>query len=166
MRLYRYGLGFLLLAMLAAACTTQPVEPVQFTVEMSEYAYSPAEIEVEVGQEVTLDLVNTGALAHEVMIGRDMAQTDGHPGGYAVDFFETAGIEPHVTGGMGGMDAHDSEHSDHSGAFMVSLPAGPETASITFKVTKAMVGEWEIGCFEQEGVHYAAGMVGTLIVKP
>jgi uncharacterized cupredoxin-like copper-binding protein len=29
-----------------------------------------------------------------------------------------------------------------------------------------MVGEWEMGCFEQDGVHYDAGMKGTLVVNP
>jgi uncharacterized cupredoxin-like copper-binding protein len=29
-----------------------------------------------------------------------------------------------------------------------------------------MVGEWEIGCFEQEGVHYDAGMHGPLTIQP
>jgi uncharacterized cupredoxin-like copper-binding protein len=29
-----------------------------------------------------------------------------------------------------------------------------------------MVGEWEIGCFSQDGVHYDAGMKGTFVVSP
>jgi hypothetical protein len=28
-----------------------------------------------------------------------------------------------------------------------------------------MLGIWEIGCFEQDGVHYTSGMKGTLIVR-
>jgi hypothetical protein len=27
-----------------------------------------------------------------------------------------------------------------------------------------MLGEWEMGCFELDGVHYDQGMVGTFIV--
>jgi uncharacterized cupredoxin-like copper-binding protein len=37
---------------------------------------------------------------------------------------------------------------------------------VKFTVTKDMVGEWEMGCFAQEGVHYTAGMVGKLVVAP
>jgi hypothetical protein len=29
-----------------------------------------------------------------------------------------------------------------------------------------MVGEWEIGCFSLDGVHYTSGMKGTIIVNP
>ncbi len=35
----------------------QAPEPVEYTVEMSEYAYSPAELTARVGQEVTIKLV-------------------------------------------------------------------------------------------------------------
>jgi hypothetical protein len=37
---------------------------------------------------------------------------------------------------------------------------------VTFTVTEEMVGEWEIGCFLLEGVHYDSGMVGKFIVSP
>lgn len=36
---------------------------------------------------------------------------------------------------------------------------------ISDTVTEDMIGEWEVGCFLQDGVHYDAGMHGTLIVR-
>jgi len=35
---------------------------------------------------------------------------------------------------------------------------------MTLTVTEEMVGEWEFGCFEQDGVHYTAGMKGMMVV--
>jgi hypothetical protein len=63
--------------------------------------------------------------------------------------------------------AHDDDgddHMDHS-SFMVSIDAGSEmTHSITFTVTEEMIGDWEIGCFLLQGVHYTSGMTGTLTI--
>jgi len=69
------------------------------------------------------------------------------------------------------MDEHDDEmamdedgHAHGHDGLMVMLPQGDETATMTFVVTEDMVGTWEIGCFQLEGVHYDAGMTGTLTV--
>ena len=65
--------------------------------------------------------------------------------------------------GMEG-DEHmeEGEHA-HSG-FMVTVPAAKDTYTMSFTVTEDMLGEWEIGCFLLDGVHYDSGMVGTLNV--
>jgi plastocyanin len=164
------GLWLAGLALLIAACTGQKPtpEPVKYTIEMSEYAYSPNEIQAKVGQEVTIELVNKGALMHELMIGRDVKMHNNRPNGFEHDLFETANVEPVVMGGMQGdmdMGSDSMEMEDEHTGFMVSIPTGGENAMITFTATKEMVGEWEIGCFEQEGVHYDAGMKGKLIVS-
>jgi len=202
------------LVLVTAACGSgssepEPPEPVSFTIEMTEYSYSPNELTVSVGQEVTLNLVNKGQLEHEIMFGRDVVMEDGRPNGFAVDMFEFAGVEPEVHGGMlmidgetimqddmaEGMDDEmdmaegDAEHDDemdnmamgedehdegmameedghahaHDG-LMVMLPKTDDTATMTFLVTEDMVGTWEIGCFQLEGVHYDSGMKGTLTV--
>ena len=52
-----------LLTLALAACGSsepEPPEPVSFTIEMTEYAFMPNEINVIVGQEVTLNLINLG----------------------------------------------------------------------------------------------------------
>jgi len=150
-------------------------EPVTFSINMEEYKYEPDTIQVKVGQEVTLKLVNNGTLAHELMIGRDVAMTtDGRPNGYSVDLFESTNVEPMImaeTMEMEG-DAMEDETMDHGAmedehqhmGTMVTVKNTGEEASITFVVTEDMVGEWEMGCFELNGVHYDAGMKGTLMV--
>lgn len=49
------------------------------------------------------------------------------------------------------------------GQWLTSLPT--QTASITFTVTEVSIGEWEFGCFEEDGAHWDDGMKGTLIVE-
>lgn len=161
------------IALVFVACSSSPPEPVTYTIEMSEYSFKPDTIEVRVGQEVTLELVNMGALEHELMIGRDVMMMEGRPNGFQTDMFESAEIEPevmkmesdeHDDGGHEGEDEHGHE-AEHSG-FMVTLPENGGKATMSFTVTEDMVGEWQMGCFLQEGVHHDAGMVGTFVVTP
>lgn len=183
-------------SLLLVACGTSIPDPVAYTIELSEYAFSPADLKFQVGQAVTLTLINVGALDHELMIGNHVMKSNGQPSSYEKDFFNTAGVTPVVTGGgmlmshgdehdddmdMGedGMDMeddHDEEdmdmdddHDDHGAAddaLMVMVPVGADTTTVTFTVTEDMVGDWEIGCFELDGVHYTAGMVGSVTVSP
>jgi len=108
------------------------------------------------------------------MIGRQVRMVDNKPAGYQVDMFEQAGVEPVVTQAEptdnheaeGEENAHGSDaHEGHTG-FMVKVPPEDGKATMTFTVTEDMVGEWEIGCFLLDGVHYQAGMKGKLVVKP
>jgi uncharacterized cupredoxin-like copper-binding protein len=159
---------FLLMAsILLVACAKQTPEPVTYTIEMSEYAFSPNTIEAKVGQQVTLELVNKGTLEHEIMFGHDVMMMNSRPNGYQSDMFEMANVEPQVMRMREGMsEMGESEHgADHTG-FMVVLPKANDSATLTFTVTKDMQGEWEIGCFSQEGVHYDAGMKGKFVVNP
>ena len=177
--------------LILAACGSQaPPEPLEMTIDMTEYSYTPADLEFRVGQEVTLHLANSGSLEHEIMFGRDVMMTDGRPNGFMVDMFESAGVEPVVTvemseGGEHEEDEHmegdehtedehmegdehtEDEHMEdehaHAG-FMVTVPAAKDTYTMSFTVTEDMLGEWEIGCFLLDGVHYDSGMVGTLNV--
>jgi plastocyanin len=98
MRIFGWITLFAAMALVLAACGSQaPPEPLELTIDMTEYAFEPADLEFQVGQEVTLHLTNSGALEHEIMFGRDVMMTDGRPSGYMVDMFETAGVEPEVT---------------------------------------------------------------------
>ena len=162
----------LLSAGLLAACSGQSApssqnpEPVKYTIEMTDFAYTPSEIQAKVGQEVTIELVNKGALTHELMIGRTVKMHNGRPDGFEQDLFETANVEPVVTGGMKeGMDMGSGGMQDEHTGFMVTVPQGDEKATVKFTATKDMVGEWELGCFQQDGVHYDAGMKGKLVVS-
>lgn len=174
------------IALFLAACGSQaPPEPLELTIDMTEYSYTPQDLEFQVGQEVTLHLTNSGALEHEIMFGRDVMISDGLPNGYMVDMFESAGVEPvvsiemveeeHIEGDehmeeeehSEGDEHTEDEHSEgehaHSG-FMVQVPVTHDVYTMSFTVTEDMVGEWEIGCFLLDGVHYNSGMVGKLIV--
>lgn len=147
---------------LLAACSPTTPEPVTIHLEMSEYVFSPDTIEVKVGQEVTIELVNVGLIEHELMIGRDVMMVNNRPDGYMQDMFADAGVEPMVMTSA----SSDGGHGEAHAGFMVVLPQPQDKATITFTVTSDMVGEWEMGCFSQEGVHYDAGMVGKFIVSP
>ena len=166
------------------ACASQaPPEPLEMAIDLTEYSFTPADLEFQVGQEVTLHLSNSGALEHEIMFGRDVMMMNGMPNGFDVDMFEVAGVEPEVSVEMSmemesGGEEHTEgdEHSEgdehmeegeehgHSG-FMVKVPVSEDVYTMSFTVTEDMVGEWEIGCFLLEGVHYNSGMVGTLNVQ-
>ena len=74
------------------------------------------------------------------------------------DMFEAGGVEPEVH--QEGEPEHEHDEEMHEG-FMVALPEDG-TGTIKFTVTEGMVGKWEIGCFEQDGVHYDAGMKGSV----
>lgn len=174
------------IALVLAACGSQaPPEPLELTIDMTEYAFEPADLEFQVGQEVTLHLTNSGALEHEIMFGREVMMTDGRPSGYMVDMFESAGEEPEVTVEMveeehteGEEHTEEDEHTegdehsegdehteDEAHGFMVMVPASHDVYTMSFSVTEDMVGEWEVGCFLLDGVHYESGMVGSLMVK-
>ena len=164
-----------ILSLLLAACGSSATpEPVEISIEMSDFAFSPDVVDLKVGQVVTINLTNVGALEHELMIGREIVYADGLPVAYALDYFD--GIEPVVEFDEHSDDMdmehedsgedHDDEaeeHGDHQG-FMVALEPGQE-ASITFTVTESMLGEWEVGCLYGDGsFHYTAGMVGSLTI--
>lgn len=161
---------FLLVAVgalsLTACSGAATPDPVNLTIELSEYAFSPVQIELKVGQEVTMTVINVGQLDHEIMFGREVVMMDSRPSGFATDMFESSHVEPAVM--MDAEMAMEEEHTEEAGheGFMVFLPTGDDTATVTFIVTDDMVGEWEMGCFELDGVHYDAGMKGTLIVTP
>jgi uncharacterized cupredoxin-like copper-binding protein len=153
---------------LLSACGAATSKTNQMNISMTEFSYTPNVIEAKVGQQMTLHLMNTGALQHEIVFGRNMMMENSHPNGYEMDMFSMAGMEPVTFSGMdqmqSGMDMGQS--GMQHGGYSVILPLGAETADITFTVTQDMVGEWEFGCFEQDGVHYTAGMTGKLVVTP
>ena len=153
-------------SILLAACAKQAPEPVTYAINMSEFAFSPNTIEAKVGQQITLELENTGTLEHEIMFGQEVMMMNNRPGGYQSDMFEMANLEPQVMmqEGMSGM-GESGFGTDHRG-FMIVLPKTSGKATMTFTVTKDMQGEWEFGCFSQDGVHYDAGMKGKFVVKP
>lgn len=149
-----------LIAVLLAACGGSTPQEVTYDINMTEYAFAPENLEFKVGQEVTLNLINSGQLVHEIMFGRQVMKMDNRPAGYMEDMFEVGGVEPEVH--MEEEAEHEHEEEMHEG-FMVVIPENG-TGTMKFTVTKEMLGEWEMGCFEQDGVHYDAGMKGRVTV--
>lgn len=166
MRILRSAALIGLLVLLLSACGMAATpEPVSITIEMDEFTFTPASLDLQVGQRVTLELVNNGALAHEIMFGRQVMNEDNRPAGYMEDMFAASGVEPEVNIiEEGDMTTSTEAHEEHEG-FMVIIGAGGR-ATMTFDVTEEMAGEWEMGCFEQDGVHYDAGMLGPVTVSP
>ena len=71
---------------------------------------------------------------------------------------------------MEDMDHDDGEETDEhdmdamGGVTMIFQPVGSDSSQVTFTVSEDMLGDWEMGCFQLDGVHYTSGMLGTLAV--
>lgn len=185
-------LGLMSVALLATACGggpsgTRPDDSGELVIIQIDddggLRFEPNDVVLTVGQRVRIVLENKGSKDHEFMVGRNVVRTDdGAANGFETDFFE--GIEDlievtlgdnamlMIDGDMVGMDmdmgdGDDDEHADdamdHMG-WMVMSPAGSGVTIIEFTVTADMIGEWEMGCFEDDGSHYDDGMKGTLTV--
>jgi plastocyanin len=168
MRIFRLSLSLftILLAFVAAGCAAGP-EKVEYSIEMTDFAFTPNTLDLKVGQEVTLHLTNAGALKHELMVGRGVVMENGLATGYEEDMF--ADTEPVVHVGdehEGGDHSNTTEHGHASDQFMVTVPENAGEATVTFVVTEEMVGEWEMGCFLDSGSHLQQGMTGKVVVTP
>lgn len=166
--------------LLAAACgggATTADSNGEIVISMTEFAFSPNNIEVAPGQTVTFVLVNDGEKEHEFMAGRDVMFADGVANGFEHDFFEDVSpmVEPMdaLVMDMGEdmddeMDEEMDEEMDmgdevgHTGFMVARLPN--EQARITLTIPEDASGEFEFGCFEEEGAHWDDGMKGTLTV--
>lgn len=167
----------------------------EVTISLSEFEFQPSELRLTPGTTVTIRLENTGEKDHEFMAGQEVHFEDDIPHGFESDFFETVeglSVDPPdaLSSSMEGMDmkdesmtgttmgdmegdeehaddedhAEDDEHMDMDMGFMV-VREPAQTATITFTVTEASIGEWQIGCFEEDGAHWDDGMQGTIIVE-
>ena len=143
-------------------------EPVVIEVTMADFSFSPAVLRIPANRPVTLAFVNTGAVEHEFMAGRNAVNGD-----FDADLFANVDVV------MGSEDAADHDHADpaahehadpadhahadgqESHGTMVLL--GPGTrSSMTFELPADRRGEWEMACFIPG--HYDGGMHGTVVV--
>ncbi len=139
--------------------------------------FAPDTIVLTAGQKVRLVIENQGAKNHEFMIGRNVMYAEsGAPDGFEEDFFMAIADQINAQPSMGamvmmngelmsGMDMGmgDSDMADHMG-WMLMSPTGTGPSTIEFTVPENAVGEWEMGCFEDDGTHYDDGMRGKVIV--
>ncbi|NIN34088.1 MAG: hypothetical protein GTO60_02840, partial [Gammaproteobacteria bacterium] len=85
-------LGGLLLAACGGGGAAQPDSAGNLTIDLEEYKFTPDNIELKVGQKVTITLVNKGEKDHEFMVGRNVMMMDGAPSDFEHNLFE--GMEP------------------------------------------------------------------------
>lgn len=181
-----------LLALLVAACGTGGetlADGDEVTITMSEFQFEPSELHLTPGTTVTIRLENIGEKDHEFIAGKEVALEDGNPHGFETDFFTTVenltvepadALETSMEGmgedsmtdtTMGDMtettmgDTGEGDEVEGMGDMVMVVREPTETATITFTVTEASVGEWDFGCFEEDGAHWDDGMRGTIVVE-
>jgi uncharacterized cupredoxin-like copper-binding protein len=125
-----------------AACSSGP-EPLEVSIQASEFRFEPATIEVMAGQQVTVMMQNMGTVEHDFVI-QDIPVE-------AMAAESEAEGEGHTMPGMG----TEMEPAVHMGAM-----AGMSD-SVAFVPTKP--GMYEFYC--AVAGHREAGMVGSLIVR-
>ena len=173
--------SLVVLAVIAAGCGSGtdevvPDENGDVVLDFSEFSFGADVVKVKAGQTVTFVLDNGGEKEHEFMVGRNVLESDeGYANGFEHDFFEglmpmvdppSAAMDMDMDHDMEGMD-HDMEGMemeamDHHGFMVTRLPG--ETARVTVTIPADAVGEWEIGCFQDKGVHWDSGMRAILVV--
>lgn len=145
--------------------------------------FKPDTIQLKVGQDVEIKLVNQGKLEHEFMVGRAVKMEEDeyetheeipeavnvkhehHEGlheanagmsrGFETDFFE--GIEVVIRTENGAEFMNVPGH----GTMVKLKPEGK--AILSFKVPTDHKGEWEMACFVDG--HYEAGMKGLITIN-
>jgi hypothetical protein len=84
-------------SLVLSACAKATHQPAIFTREMSEYAFTPGTLVLQVGQPVTINVINKGTLKHELMFGRSPNMDNDVPDGYEHNMFAETGVAPSIT---------------------------------------------------------------------
>ena len=159
MKLQALAAAVAAVALLATACGGGKEEPTPppadrtVQVTMGEMYFKPDVIRVKEGERIALEMVNEGAVEHEMWVGRQVHMEKGMPEGFDRDFF--AGMRPHFRGSKAEMEREEQGTE-------LEFKAGGK-GTLTFTVPAGTRGEWEIGCFEPG--HYQAGMKAKLVVE-
>lgn len=137
------------------------------TVTGSEFKFEPDTIRLKVGQEARITFRNDGEKDHEMMMGKTLSMMAGKPAGFQTWLlvgvpvrFERDGKEIMAMDAMGG--EMEMGTPDDAGMMLIMQGASPITMIFT---VPDRVGEWEMGCFEDDGAHYDDGMKGKVIVE-
>lgn len=175
----------------SAASTPGAGEP-GTTLVMTDYAFAPSRLTWRAGDRVTLTVLNRSQAqppkGHEIMFGVGPMREEGPFGPVQGDGFGTPlldGVALEIEGG-GGLSMLMTMGSEVTGLdpMMVLTPEAREMGmggmsmnqfmaeldpdgSLTFSfVVPDRPGEWEFGCFAQDGQHYLNGMRGTITILP
>lgn len=167
--------------------------PGEAAIVMGDYAFTPDRLTLRAGETVTVTIVNRSTsrpgTPHEIMFGRRPMREEGVLGSIQGDGFEEqlldgamvellagervtmvmaetarlTGVDP-MTLMPPGMDMSRMEEMRPGMDFMAVVDGG---GSLTFRVrVPDRPGDWEFGCFQQDGQHYLNGMRGVVTVTP
>lgn len=118
-------------------------------IEASEMMFGPEALAIAPGETVKFEILNTGALEHEFVIGDRAAQEEHRR--------MMREMEGH--GGHGGHGDHDMAEGEHGGHMPAVTIAPGETATLVWTAPGA-TGQLEYAC--NIPGHYEAGMVGKI----
>lgn len=168
-----------------------PVErPGEATIVMGDYAFSPNRLTWRAGETVTLTIVNGSSAQpgtpHEIMFGRRPLREEGALGPVQGDGFEEQLLDGATVEVLAGerVTMVMAETARLTGVDpMALMPPGMDMAgmemrpgmdfmavvgavgSLTIRfVVPDRPGDWEFGCFQQDGQHYLNGMRGIVTV--
>lgn len=160
-----------------------------FTIEMSDYRFTPGKMTWRVGERVTITLINASEAnppkPHEFMIGREPRTEETAFGirfedGYRKPFFDGVTIELVSGSGLKMLMAGGATFTGISPSSVIAPgPMGPmeamsafmpvlgKASRLTFSFTVPdKPGTWSYGCFQQTGQHFTNGMNGMITILP
>lgn len=137
--------------------STGTVRGGELTIELAGYRIDPPTLVLPAGEEVTLVLINTSTYHHNVAVGRDPVRSDGRTVGFGQDLLALSALR-----------------ADPARALITPVdPALPTTVSVApgttvrvdVRVPEALVGEWQLGCFQGSGCEARIDEPATLRVE-
>jgi plastocyanin len=150
--------GALLLVLLADGADTigRPDVDGILEVELDDYRFVPAELQVPADTPVTLVFTNRDDVTHDVSFGRGVVEEGRRAVGFEEDLLATSVVS--VTP-RSALTAAQPPYLSSS----VTVHGG-QTVTVEAEFTAAQRGEWQVGCFTGRGCHLQAGLLGTLTV--
>jgi len=160
--LFGFMVGAGALAGLCAPATAFAANVHKVSVVMKEFSFTPAKVELKVGETVELTLRNAGQVAHDWMAGDGLVNTPDEKG-FRKDLLVL--LKPDVHGRkftaekVGVPSKADSIKRISTG---VEIEPGGEV-TLRFTVPAAAKGTWNMDCVLTG--HYESGMKGTIVIQ-
>lgn len=159
-------IGFLVgvgaLVGLCAPASVSAANVHKVSVVMKEFSFTPAKVELKVGETVELTLKNAGQVAHDWMVGDGLVNTPDEKG-FQKDLLVLLKPEEHgrkfTPERVGVASKADSIKRISTG---VEIEPGGEV-TLRFTVPAAAKGTWNMDCVLTG--HYESGMKGTIVVQ-